>query len=354
MLQRADGAEPQIPVDGAHRVVEGLAQPQPRRPWRRCAPHRRDRLLLRRRRVRGSTPEARRRGSAALVPRARRSCGAGRVPAVTDDMASGAPLRPPAQTGLGPGARCRRAEMSHRRIGLFLGLGLVALPISVIVTLLQAGLLRGSSFLGIPTEGEGGRRRRIRRGRARHRALADRPRAGPGSRARTRRDRPGPADLGRAGLPARTRVPAPAARCLLVVAFVVSLLATTVMLVPIAIWVAVQWALVAPVVALEEPRASRRARTREPRPSRLVQGGLTGRRRGGPGAACRAVAGRSADPPDEHASGAAEHRLGCRLRRRLAFVALATVYVYFDMRVRDELPEETSADTLPAEIRVSN
>ena len=38
---------------------------------------------------------------------------------------------------------------------------------------------------------------------------------------------------------------------LLVVAFVVSLLATTVVLVPIAIWVAVRWALVAPVVALE-------------------------------------------------------------------------------------------------------
>jgi hypothetical protein len=37
----------------------------------------------------------------------------------------------------------------------------------------------------------------------------------------------------------------------------------------------------------------------------------------------------------------------------LPFVALATVYVYFDMRVRDEQPEEASADTLPAEIRVS-
>jgi hypothetical protein len=37
----------------------------------------------------------------------------------------------------------------------------------------------------------------------------------------------------------------------------------------------------------------------------------------------------------------------------LPFVALATVYVYFDMRVRDELPEEASAGTLPAEIRVS-
>jgi hypothetical protein len=37
----------------------------------------------------------------------------------------------------------------------------------------------------------------------------------------------------------------------------------------------------------------------------------------------------------------------------LPFVALATVYVYFDMRVRDELPDEASADTLPAEISVS-
>jgi hypothetical protein len=34
-------------------------------------------------------------------------------------------------------------------------------------------------------------------------------------------------------------------------------------------------------------------------------------------------------------------------------VALATVYVYFDMRVRDELVDDASADTLPAEIRVS-
>jgi hypothetical protein len=38
----------------------------------------------------------------------------------------------------------------------------------------------------------------------------------------------------------------------------------------------------------------------------------------------------------------------------LPFVALATVYVYFDMRVRDERADEAAADTLPAEIRVSS
>lgn len=37
----------------------------------------------------------------------------------------------------------------------------------------------------------------------------------------------------------------------------------------------------------------------------------------------------------------------------LAFVALATVYVCFDMRVRDELGDEAAAETLPAEISVS-
>jgi hypothetical protein len=37
----------------------------------------------------------------------------------------------------------------------------------------------------------------------------------------------------------------------------------------------------------------------------------------------------------------------------LPFVALATVYVYFDMRVRDELADEASTDTLPAEVSVS-
>ena len=37
----------------------------------------------------------------------------------------------------------------------------------------------------------------------------------------------------------------------------------------------------------------------------------------------------------------------------LPFVAITTAYLYFDMRVRDELADEASADTLPAEIGVS-
>ena len=37
----------------------------------------------------------------------------------------------------------------------------------------------------------------------------------------------------------------------------------------------------------------------------------------------------------------------------LPFVAITTTYLYFDVRVRDEVAEEASADTLPAEIGVS-
>jgi hypothetical protein len=37
----------------------------------------------------------------------------------------------------------------------------------------------------------------------------------------------------------------------------------------------------------------------------------------------------------------------------MPFVAIATVYVYFDTRVRDELAPEREPEELPAEIQVS-
>ena len=193
---------------------EGWREPQPRRPRRRRARHGGDRLLLRR--SRGGVERAaagRRRircrcsSRSSLSPCCSCSCSRGR---------RGGPRLRSASPADARGARCSPppARMYIGRIGLFLGLGLVAVPISVIVTLLQAGLLRGSSFLGIPTEGEGGGIAVYVAVVRRHRALVDRPRARPGGHGtRPRRDRPGPADLGRAGLPAGARLPAPAARC---------------------------------------------------------------------------------------------------------------------------------------------
>ena len=46
--------------------------------------------------------------------------------------------------------------MYARRLGLFLGIGLLLLPISVVVTLLQAVVIGVSSIAGISTEGESG------------------------------------------------------------------------------------------------------------------------------------------------------------------------------------------------------
>ena len=48
------------------------------------------------------------------------------------------------------------ARMYARRLWLFLGIGLVLLPISLVVTLLQAVVIRASSIAGVSTDGEGG------------------------------------------------------------------------------------------------------------------------------------------------------------------------------------------------------
>ncbi len=48
------------------------------------------------------------------------------------------------------------ARMYARRLTLFLGIGLVLLPISLLVTLLQAVVIRASSIAGISTDGESG------------------------------------------------------------------------------------------------------------------------------------------------------------------------------------------------------
>ena len=267
----------------------------------------------------------------------------------------GAPLRLARRRAWGQ-VLASSSRMYFGRIGLFLGLGLVALPVSVIVTLLQAGLLRGSSFLGIPTEGEGG-------GIAFYLAVV----------------------LGTAlSLAALGLVQAATARVLveidqgrqisvvhayrlaldslrpllgavLVVAFVVSLLVTTIFLVPIAIWLAVRWALVAPVVALEH----RRPLDALQRSGLLVrQGWLKVGSLVVVGAALALLAGPLLGALLILVTSMPLVLLnivsGVIYAVVLPFVGLATAYVYFDMRVRDELPDEASADTLPAEIGVSS
>jgi hypothetical protein len=131
------------------------------------------------------------------------------------------------------------------------------------------------------------------------------------------------------------------------------LLATSVVLLPVAIWLVVRWCLLAPVVALEDrgaPRALRRSaalvRGRWLRVGSLV--GLSGliALLAGPllGALLIFVSNSSLALLNLVA--------GIVYAITLPFVALVTSYVYFDARVREELEPPDVRRELPAEISI--
>ena len=123
-------------------------------------------------------------------------------------------------------------------------------------------------------------------------------------------------------------------------------------LLPIAIWLAVRWALIAPVVELEGRSAVGALR----RSGGLVRHGwLKVGSLAVVGAALAIIAG-----PLLGALLILSHERAARRGSTsspalvyvvaMPFVALATIYVYFDMRVRDELAVEHGSEPLPAEI----
>ncbi len=138
---------------------------------------------------------------------------------------------------------------------------------------------------------------------------------------------------------------------LLVAVVVVALLASSLYLLPIAIWLAGRWAIVVPVVELED-RGARAALRRSRHLTRrhwlkvaslvvaggalvLVLGPLIG-----------AVLILATSAPFWLVNIVA----GVIYAVTMPFVALTTAYVYFDCRVRAELHTEESGDQLPAEI----
>jgi hypothetical protein len=246
-------------------------------------------------------------------------------------------------------------SMYGRRLWLFLGIGILVLPISVIVTLLQAGLLHASSVLGVETQAErggllvwavltiGSALTLVGLGfvmAATARALAE-------------------LDAGRTISPLRAyRLAIDAVRpllgALLIAAFVVSVCLTTVVLLPIAIWLAVRWALLAPAVELEQRSAIAALR----RSGRLVsRGWLKVASLIVVGAALAILAGPFLGALLILVTNVPLVWLnvisGLVYAVAMPFVALATVYVYFDMRVRDELVREHGPEQLPAEIEFS-
>ena len=247
------------------------------------------------------------------------------------------------------------ARMYVKRLPLVLGIGLLALPISVIVTVADSLLLRASSVFGIENEGGAGGAvvfvvvalgtaltlfglGLVMAATARALAELDKGRT------------IGPLQAYRMSLHGS----GPLLVALTIASIVVSLLFTTVFLVPIAIWLAVRWGLIAPVIELEGTGAIDGLR----RSRRLVRHGwLKVASLGAAGAVLALTLG--------PVLGAVLILLtnvplvwlnlvaGIVYTLTMPFVALATVYVYFDMRVRDELSTDVEPAELPAEIQLA-
>jgi hypothetical protein len=248
------------------------------------------------------------------------------------------------------------ARMYVARLPLFVGIGLLLIPVTLLVALLQAIVLGASSIAGIETDGESG-------GflvflviavgttltlfglglvqAATARALYE-------------------LDAGRAIGPIRAyRLALDSARPLLgalaVAVVVVSLLVSSVFLLPVAVWLTVRWALLVPAAELEDLKALGALR----RSGKLVRHGwLKVASLIVAGAGLAVVAGPFlgalliilTDAP----FGVLNVVAGIVYALAMPFVALTTAYVYFDMRVRETLfPEGDETDALPAEIELA-
>ena len=140
---------------------------------------------------------------------------------------------------------------------------------------------------------------------------------------------------------------------LLIAVAVVTVLLSSLLLVPIAIWLAVRWALIVPVVELEG-HSTRGALRRSARLVRqewlkvalvvIVGGGLA--LLAGPLIGALLILG--TDVPLALLNVVA----GVVYAVTMPFVGLATAYVYFDTRVKEEHAVESS-DELPAEISLA-
>jgi hypothetical protein len=246
-------------------------------------------------------------------------------------------------------------RMYLKRMPLFVGIGLLFLPVSVIITLLQAVFLGASSVVGIDTEAESTgilvllvlavstaltlfAFELVRAATARALVEIDEGR--------------------RIGALGAYRLAfdniGPLLRVSLIMVVLISLLVTSVFLIPIAIWIAVRWALVVPVVELENRSAiaALRRSARLVRQEWLKVASLTV-----VGGALALVTGPLIGALLILLTSAPLAFLnivaGVVYALAAPFVALTTAYVYFDARVRDELAPEPELDELPAEIQLS-
>jgi hypothetical protein len=246
------------------------------------------------------------------------------------------------------------ARMYRQRMPLFVGIGLLLVPISLLIAVLQTIVLKASNVVGISNEGQGS-------------GLLVLLLVGVGAaltllaiglvqvataRALIEIDEGRPVGpLGAYRMAAGSLWPLLGA--LVIAAVTVVLLAGSLFLIPIAVLLTVRWALIAPAIALEglSSVASLRRSGSLVSYEWLKVGSLTIL-----GAAVALVAGPLVGSLLILATSAPLPALdliaGVVYALTLPFVALATTYVYFDTRVRDELSAKSGSDELPAEIEL--
>jgi hypothetical protein len=249
-------------------------------------------------------------------------------------------------------AAATRMYLSHWR--LVVGIGILFIPISLLTTLLQALLLQGTSVLGIESGAEGNNVLAfvvVAIGTALTLLALGLVQAATAS-ALVELDQGrtiGP--LGAYRL-ARDSI-RPLLGALVIAALILSLLADTIYLLPVAVWLAGRWALIAPSIELE--RLSAVAGLRRSR--RLVRGrwfkvtSLIV-----VGAALAFVVGPLLGVALIFVTSAPFWLVnlvaGIVYALTMPLVAITTTYVYFDRRVAHELGGEVEAPELPAEIGI--
>ena len=246
-------------------------------------------------------------------------------------------------------------RMYSGNLRLFIGIGILFIPISLLISLLQSLMLDGTGILGIQTGGEN------------HGLLAFLVLAvgtalallGLGFVQAATAKALVEIDRGREIGPVRAYSLAldsirPLLGALVLATVVVSLLVGSIYLLPIAIWLAGRWALIAPAIELEGlaaieglRRSSRLVRGRWLKVASLVVVGGALALVVGPIFGFLLIFGTGAPLWLVNAVAGVIYSL------TMPLVAITTAYVYFDRRVATELAVEREPAQLPAEIELS-
>ena len=247
------------------------------------------------------------------------------------------------------------ARMYVANLPLVVGIGILFIPISLVVVLLQSLVLRGTSVLGVESGAEGNSLLAfvvLAIGTALTLLGLGLVQAAT-ARALVEIDRGRTIGPIQAYLLARDSL-RPLLGALIIATTVVSLLASSLYLLPLAIWAAGLWALVAPSIeleglsSLEGLRRSRRLVRRSwLKVASLIVVGAALALLVGPLVGVALILGTTA--PFWLVNLAA----GFIYSLTMPLVAITTAYVYFDRRVANELADDKDTAELPAEIKLA-